>query len=76
MGKITMEAKGGNSPKRFFLYLDGEKIGMAKRRNCRHWEKDLWTVDVYNKKYIEEISKYLLEVQKIEKFYWGSIKYY
>lgn len=73
--EITMKAKGGNSPIRFFLYLNGVKIGMAKRGNRRSWEKDLWTVDVYDRKYIKQIEKYLFEIQKIERFYWGSISY-
>ena len=75
MDQITMKPKGGNSPVRFFLYLNDEKIGMAKRENLRDWKNDLWTIDVYNEKYINMIEDYLLETQKLERFYWGSIKY-
>ena len=73
--QIIFKTKGGNSPVRFFLMLNDEKIGMAQRANKRNWEKDLWTVDVYRKEYMEMIEQYMFNSQKIERFYWGFIPY-
>lgn len=50
--QIIFKPKGGNSPIRFFLILNGEKIGMAKRKYDQSWERGFWTVDVYKKKYM------------------------
>lgn len=77
--EIKMTPKGGNSPVRFFLYLNGEKIGMLykviynKRYYCGDRCRYYWLVDVYNTKYQKQIRDFLHNNEKIERFYWGWI---
>ena len=71
---LHLEAKGGNSPIRFYIIIDEKKIGMAKRALKRSWKKDLWIVQVYNEQYRQLISDYMLKEQGIEHFYWNYIK--
>lgn len=76
---IVKKPKGGNSPVRFFLYLNGEKIGMLRKVVYRchnyywHRYRYYWSVDVYNPKYLNLITDYLHNIEKIERFYWGCI---
>ncbi len=67
MEKIKVVPKGGNSPIRFFLMIDDEKIGMFEVR------EKVYRVHVYKKEYQSEIVRYMHETQKIERFYWGYL---
>lgn len=65
MEKIKAVPKGGNSPIRFFLMMNEEKIGRFEVRGR------VYRVYVYKKEYQSEIARYMHETQKVERFYWG-----
>ena len=75
--EIKMTPKGGNSPVRFFLYLNEEKIGMLQKIKYRAYFSSYcnyyWVVDVYNPKYKNRIIDYIQNNEGIERFYWGWI---
>ena len=69
--KITLVPKGGNSPIRFCIMLNGKKIAYAKRANKRGVKKDIWTVHVNDDSYRQLVSEYMFNVQGIDRFYWN-----